>query len=394
MCAMKNYKILIGILFLAAGASGCSSLYQASAGYASDDLYAVHDRAEIARKQQARAEAQRAEAEARKAEWEARIAEAEAAAAENRYYEYTSPDVNPYESILADDYESAYARRLRGFDSPTYRMPSSYLDARYSSAFTYASAYDPAFYNIVISGDQVWVEPKYITSMFGTWGGTVLVDPWYYGWNWPWGPSLTFGSWGWGFGWNSWYNPWYYSSWYGPWGPWYSSWYDPWWGYGWYGWHGWYGHPHYWGHGWHGGGRPHRNYYANPGGRNARGYTPGRSLSGRTYGVGSGSYNSRGNSGRRTVTYESRYGSRRDDSPFGNNSRSNYNNYNNYNNNSNSNRFPNYNSGSYNSGSRGGSFNSGGSFGGSRGGSTGGGSFGGGGSRGGSVGGGGSRGSR
>ena len=385
---MKQFKVLIGIASLMVGAVGCSSLYQASAGYASDDLYAVHNRAEIARKQQAEAEAKRAEAAARKAEWEARIAEAEAAAAENRYYEYSSPDANPYESILADDYESAYARRLRGFESPTYKMPSSYLDARYSSAFTYASAYDPAFYNIVISGDQVWVEPKYITSMFGTWGGTILCDPWYYGWTRPWGPSFTFGSWGWSFGW---YNPWYYS-WYSPWRPWYSSWYDPWWGPGWYGWYGWHGHPH-WGPGWHGG-VPRRNYYANPGGRNHRGYTPGRATSGRTYGVGSGSYNSsRGNSGRRgSVSYESRYGSRRDNSPFGNNSRGNrnnsYNNYNNYNN-YNSNRTP-----SYNSGSRGSSYNSGGSFGGSRGGSMGGSYGGGGGSRGGSAGGGGSRGSR
>ena len=237
---MKQFKVFIGILLLSAGAVGCSSTFRAATGYASDDLYAVHDRAEIARRQQAEAEAQRAAAEARKAEWEARIAEAEAAAAENRYYEYTSPDANPYESILADDYESAYARRLRGFESPTYKMPSSYLDARYSSAFTYASAYDPAFYNIIISGDQVWVEPKYITSMFGTWGGTVLWDPWYYGWTRPWGPSFAFGSWGWSVGWNAWYNPWYYG-WYGSWGPWYASWYDPWWGPAW-GWGpGWYG---------------------------------------------------------------------------------------------------------------------------------------------------------
>ena len=124
MCAMKQFKVFIGILLLSAGAVGCSSTFRAATGYASDDLYAVHDRAEIARRQQAEAEAQRAAAEARKAEWEARIAEAEAAAAENRYYEYTSPDANPYESILADDYESAYARRLRGFESPTYKMPS------------------------------------------------------------------------------------------------------------------------------------------------------------------------------------------------------------------------------------------------------------------------------
>ena len=169
---MKKLKILIGTLILAAGLAGCSSAYYASSGYANDDLYSLHDKTAIARKQQAKAEAEKAAAEARRAEWEARIAEAQAAAAENQYYEYNS---NPYEDIVADTYESAYARRLRGFESPTYRMPSSYYNFRYGGSFTYATAYDPAFYNIIISGDQVWVEPKYITSMFGTWGGSVYV---------------------------------------------------------------------------------------------------------------------------------------------------------------------------------------------------------------------------
>lgn len=146
--------------------------------------------------------------------------------------------------MLADDYESAYARRLRGFESPSYNMPSSYINARYSRAFDYVSAYDPAFYNVIVMGDEVWVEPKYITSMFGTWGRPVVfLDPWYYGWSTP-GLSFSIGSWGWSFGWNSWYSP----------GtargtvPWYGSWYNPWWGPSW-GWGpGWHGHPH-WG-GW------------------------------------------------------------------------------------------------------------------------------------------------
>ena len=124
-------------------------------------------------------------------------------------------------------------------------MPSSYYNFRYGSAFNYVSAYDPAFYNIIVMGDQVWVEPKYITSMFGTWGSVVYADPWYYGWNRPWGPSFSIGSWGWSFGWNSWYNPWY--------GPWYGGWYDPWYRPGWGGGPGWHGHPH-----WAGGGPIHR----------------------------------------------------------------------------------------------------------------------------------------
>lgn len=238
---MKKWGFIIGAAVLTAGLTGCSSAYFASAGYGNDDLYAIHDKTAIAQRKQAEAERKKAEAEARRAEWEARLAEAEAAAAQNRYYAASS---NPYEEVLADTYESAYARRLRGFESPTYRMPSSYYDFRYGSAFTYVSAYDPAFYNVMVMGDEVWVEPKYITAMFGTWGHSAFYpDPWYYGWNWRpyynWG--FSFGSWGWGFG--AWYDPWYYPAYaWGPgWGP------------------GWHGHPHWVG----GPGPSYRRYASN-----------------------------------------------------------------------------------------------------------------------------------
>lgn len=248
MCVMKKWGHIIGAACLAIGAAGCSSTYWASAGYAADDLYAVHNKEEIARRKEAEAAARKAEAEARRAEWEARIAEAEAAAAQNRYYSYRNTEINPYEEVLADSYESAYARRLRGFESPTYNMPSSYYDFRYGSAFNYVSAYDPAFYNVMVMGDQVWVEPKYITAMFGTWGRpAVYVDPWYYGWRAPYygGWSFSMGSWGWSFGWgHSWYDPWY------------RPWWGPSWGHGWG--PGYPGHPHYGG----GAGRPHRRYAA------------------------------------------------------------------------------------------------------------------------------------
>ena len=62
---MKKLKILIGTLVLAAGLAGCSSAYYASSGYANDDLYSLHDKTAIARKQQAKAEAEKAAAEAR-----------------------------------------------------------------------------------------------------------------------------------------------------------------------------------------------------------------------------------------------------------------------------------------------------------------------------------------
>lgn len=232
---MKNVKMFIGMLILAAGSAGCSSAYYRSGSYASDDLYGTHDRVAIAQRQKAQAEAERAAAEARKAEWEARIAEAQAAAAENSYYAAMgeAESVNPYQSVLADTYESAYARRLSGFQSPTYNLPSSYYNLRYSNAFHYVTAYDPAFYNIMVMGDQVWVEPKYITSMFGSWGRpSIYSDAWYFGWGFT--PSYAWlgfyprYSW-WDWNWNICYNPWYYDPWYWGWG-WGPHWHHPGWG--------------------------------------------------------------------------------------------------------------------------------------------------------------------
>ncbi|MDE5851332.1 MAG: hypothetical protein K2H25_00820, partial [Alistipes sp.] len=228
---MKKWSFLSGFVALTAVLGGCTSAYYTSAGYAGDDLYATHDKVQIARRQQQEAEARKAAAEARRAEWEARIAEAEALAAQNEYEGTVSSGRNTYSSVLADTYESAYARRLRGFESPTYRMPSSYYNFRYGDTFTYVSAYDPAFYNIVVSGDQVWVEPKYISSMFGTWGATVYTGNWYGGWSVGWGFGSSwwrYPSWGWnwGFAYHPWHDPWYRPGWGPAWGP--SGWHGHW----------------------------------------------------------------------------------------------------------------------------------------------------------------------
>lgn len=365
---MKKWSFLSDIALFATVLSGCSSAYYASTGYAGDDLYVTHDRTAIARRQQQEAEARKAEAEARRAEWEARIAEAQAAAAENEYNGTSRSNTYSYSSVLADSYESAYARRLRGFESLSYRMPSSYYDFRYGDAFTYVSAYDPAFYNIVISGNRVWVEPKYISSMFGTWGATVYTGGWYGGWNYGWG-----------------YGPlwWGYPSWRWNWGFAYHPWHDPWhrpgWGPSWnLGWHG------HWGYR-----RPH-NYrldsYSRP---NNNGWRSGNTVGGGSaggrntgYGTGynsgrrgsyndnrGGSYNNRG-TGSRSDSYNNR---NRNDS---NHSSSRSNNSNDRNNgfNNNSNRGGSY-SGRSNSGSSSGGFSGGNRSGGSSGGSRGGGSY-------------------
>lgn len=207
---MKRLLPILSLL-LAVMLGGCTAMMESSS-YGSSDLYITDNRIKVAEELKAKAEAERAEAEARKAMWEARLAEAE-------YYAATEEN---YSSIVADDYESAYARRLYGFQSPTYRMPSSYYNLSTSSAMRYASAYDPAFYNIMVSGDQVWVEPKYVTSMFGSWGAT----------------NVTFGLYAspWAFGWGIYADPFYYTMWGYP----RYSWYD-------WNWHMCY-NPYHWGY--------------------------------------------------------------------------------------------------------------------------------------------------
>ena len=282
---------------------GCTSTFLSSAGFY-DDLYATHDTNAIAARQRAEAEARRAEAAAQQAQWEAEAARYEAEAAREQAssaqrlveqsYRTDSDGIiivedeaayttysNPYRGYVADSYESAYARRLRGFKSASYRMPSSYYNLRYGGAYTYVTAYDPAYYNIMVAGDQVWVEPKYITSMFGTWGAanaTVYAySPWYYGWT------------------N--FDPWYYSWWGYP----HYSWYDwNWnicyrshWGWGidlWWGCGGYY-HPYYYSPYW---GHHHHNHYwgsHHHGGHHGPDYWGGPRYDNRYYG-------SRGNSQR------------------------------------------------------------------------------------------------
>ena len=284
MCVMKRIQRFLLTAAIAVLASGCTSAYFSSAG-AYDDLYATHDVEAIAERQKAEAEVRKAEAEAAKAEAEALIAQRKAEAAEyeakiaainaalqsdNSSIRVTAttdgllitddnvPALEKLEnSYVASTYESAYARRLKGFSSPSYRMPSSYFNLRYGSTTSIVTSYDPALYNIMVSGDEVWVEPKYITSMFGTWGAInatiAFSSPWYYGWR----------SWGT-------YDPWYYRSFRSCWGfPRYSWWdwnwhmcyadpdYYRWTGsLGWWGWGGMYCPSYHWG--WH---HPQRHGY-------------------------------------------------------------------------------------------------------------------------------------
>ena len=219
-------------LLTAAILSGCTSaLY---VGYGNDDLYGVHDRVAIANAEARQAEIEKAEAEARQAKYEALMAQMEADNLEDEYYSRSSGDAIDYQSVVEDTYEGAYERRLRGFNSATYRLPSSYYNYRYGSSYTYVSAYDPAVYNVIVMGDEVWVEPKYITAMFGNWGTVVnfsfgvanpwsyYYSPWYYPASWYWygcSPWWYHSVWDWGWTWNW---PCYYS--FGSWGPYWGFW--------------------------------------------------------------------------------------------------------------------------------------------------------------------------
>lgn len=132
---------------------------------------------------------------------------------------YKDEETNPYRRVLSDSYEESYERRLRGFEDPWYGMNnwSVYL----SDDYRYAQAYDPAYYRVVVMGNQVWVEPWYISAMFG-WPRTSFSIGWGYGYGWNYS-YWNYYPWHWYWGWDYPYN--YYSYGYSPW---YSSSY--WWG--------------------------------------------------------------------------------------------------------------------------------------------------------------------
>ena len=73
---------------------------------------------------------------------------------------------NPYEDVLADNMEEAYKRRVQARRDFSYGM-GDYYSVINSDDYWYASTYDPAFYNMIISGNSVWVEPKWISTGYG-----------------------------------------------------------------------------------------------------------------------------------------------------------------------------------------------------------------------------------
>ncbi len=172
---------MLGIMAAAVATAGCSSsMYSSSSPVAGDDLYATHDRkalmeAEIERRAQeiAAEKAARAAAEAQREEAARQLAE------------YRESEDAQYDGILSDGYADSYEKRLRGF------TPSE--DEEPAPKTVYVSAYEPAYFNVTVIGDQVWVEPKYVSSLYGTWGSSVTVNLGLWGWGYP--------SWSWGWNW-------------------------------------------------------------------------------------------------------------------------------------------------------------------------------------------------
>ncbi|MGC9374424.1 MAG: hypothetical protein ACP5DQ_05210 [Bacteroidales bacterium] len=98
---------------------------------------------------------------------------------------------NAYDRLIVDDYAEAYDRRLEAKRSPHYGLNTYNYNLYFNDDYRLASMFwnDP-FYNVVIVGDQVWVEPYYISSSFRYWGRNYYYSPYWYG---------------------SWYLSWYFS---------------------------------------------------------------------------------------------------------------------------------------------------------------------------------------
>ena len=205
----KSIWAMGGMIAAVMALSGCSAALFSSSS-SSDDLYSTHDTRAIANSDLQRRERALAarEAELRRQE------EAAKAAYQVNQAQRSGSESTSYQSVLSDNYQDSYERRLKGFSSSSYKVNSTVPDNTQIKAINYASAYDPAVYNVMVMGDEVWVEPKYISSLFGTWGSTSSVN-------------LNFNlGWGWGspyWGWNNWnwrwgnpYYSWYYPPYYGP----------------------------------------------------------------------------------------------------------------------------------------------------------------------------------
>ncbi|MFC2152931.1 hypothetical protein ACFLSE_10440 [Bacteroidota bacterium] len=119
-------------------------------------------------------------------------------------YESDEEYENPYESIVVDSYDESYERRMEAMRSPYGGISNNYF-ITFSDDYWYAQAYfnDP-YYNVIIMGDQIWVEPYWMSSWYyrPSWS-------YYYGYGYPYYYSSFY------------YRPYYYSYYNGYYNPYY-----------------------------------------------------------------------------------------------------------------------------------------------------------------------------
>ncbi len=258
----KSTWTAVGMIIAVITLSGCSAALFSSTS-TSDDLYSIHNTRAIASSDLQHRERALV---AREAELRQQEETTGATYRADQAQTDDSESITTYQSVSAEDPEDAYERRLRGFTSSSYKMDSVAPDNTEVETIKYVSAYEPAVYDVVVIGDEVWVEPKYVSSLFGTWGSVGLVNlSFNFGWGWR-HPYWGWNSWNW-----LWGYPYYYYSWYYPY-------YGLSWGWNW-GWGGY--HPSHWG-----GGRHYtpRNFvYGKPGNSGYRPSTGYRSGSGTSY---------------------------------------------------------------------------------------------------------------
>ena len=167
----KSIWAMGGMIAAVMALSGCSAALFSSSS-SSDDLYSTHDTRAIANSDLQRRERALA---AREAELRRQGGGRKAAYQVNQAQRSGSESTS-YQSVLSDNYQDS-TNGLKGFSSSSYKVNSTVPDNTQIKAINYASAYDPAVYNVMVMGDEAWVEPKYISSLFGTWGSTELGQP-------------------------------------------------------------------------------------------------------------------------------------------------------------------------------------------------------------------------
>lgn len=233
---MKALKLFTLLGFVSALSVSCSSGFKMAGSSSGDDIY--YNPSQQQRGQLASASDGRHVVPDKS--YQDLLNETNRAMSDTIYVESDSTG-NPYQDVLADSYEKAKRNRELGAKDPWNNMPTYYSN---NNSFWYASAYDPAFYNVIVMGNTVWAEPKYVSSMFGYpyYSPYVNFGSYYSPWrNW----NLSFN-----FGWNqSW--AWGYDPFYDPYWGWGGGWSYPGYGYPYYGWgYPYYSNSHYPSYGW------------------------------------------------------------------------------------------------------------------------------------------------